>query len=72
MSDKLSEQQSIQVGMFDLLIDEYKQAHLEDDIKARVGARYNLKQAYRDALLDASPAPAITMPPLNDAMRAVL
>ncbi|PRH35240.1 hypothetical protein, partial [Burkholderia gladioli] len=26
----------------------------------------------RDALLDASPAPAITMPPLNDAMRAVL
>ena len=72
MSDKLSDEQWSKLVEFDLLIDEYQGALLNGNHAERAVGRGQLKQVFREALLAASPAPAITMPPLNDAMRAVL
>lgn len=72
MSDKLSDEQWSKLAEFDLLIDEYQGALLNGNHAERAVGRGQLKQVFREALLSASPAPAIHMPPLNDAMRAVL
>ncbi|WP_186252235.1 hypothetical protein [Burkholderia gladioli] len=60
MSDKLSDEQWSKLAEFDLLIDEYQGALLNGNHAERAVGRGQLKQVFREALLAASPAPAIS------------
>ncbi|WP_186263341.1 hypothetical protein [Burkholderia gladioli] len=75
MSDKLSDERREHLEFIERCDPAFLIMHLRNDTAFNADALESVFQLAKERareLLAASPAPAITMPPLNDAMRAVL